>query len=68
MRNEPCQAIEASAEAPIERIDINRIDINDENEIRNWSKSLNATPEPLKEAVSKVGASADQVRQYLRSK
>jgi Protein of unknown function (DUF3606) len=46
--------------------DRDRIDINDENEVRNWSKSLGVTPEQLKEAVRKVGTSADQVRQYVR--
>ena len=45
--------------------DNQRIDINDENEVRNWSKSLDVTPDQLKEA---VGTSADQVRQYLRGK
>ena len=29
---------------------------------------LRVTPEELKEAVKKVGTSADQVRQYLRGK
>jgi hypothetical protein len=44
------------------------IDISDENEVRNWSKSLDVTPEQLKDAVRRVGTSADQVRQYLRGK
>ena len=42
------------------------IDINDDNEVRNWSKSLNVTPDQLKAAVSKVGTSAATVRDYLR--
>ena len=46
--------------------DRQRIDINDENEVRNWSKSLNVTPDQLKEAVRKIGTSAAAVRDYLR--
>jgi hypothetical protein len=48
--------------------DRERIDIHDEHEVRNWAMSLKVTPEQLKAAVSKVGTSADQVRQYLRGK
>ena len=48
--------------------DNQRIDIDDAYEVRNWCKSLNVTPEQLREAVSKVGTSADQVRRYLRGK
>jgi Protein of unknown function (DUF3606) len=42
--------------------------MHDENEVRNWAQSLKVTLEQLKEAVNKVGTSADQVRQYLRGK
>jgi hypothetical protein len=48
--------------------DNQRIDTNDANELRNWSKSLGATPDQIKDAVNKVGTSADKVRQYLRGK
>jgi Protein of unknown function (DUF3606) len=48
--------------------DRERIDIHDEHEVRNWAMLLKVTPEQLKAAVSKVGTSADQVRQYLRGK
>jgi Protein of unknown function (DUF3606) len=49
--------------------DNQRIDLDDAYEVRNWCKSLNVTPEQLiREAVGKVGTSADQVRQYLRGK
>ncbi len=48
--------------------DRERIDIHDEHEVRKWAMSLKVTPEQLKAAVSKVGTSADQVRQYLRGK
>jgi Protein of unknown function (DUF3606) len=46
--------------------DRDRIDINDEHEVRNCAQSLKVTPEQLEDAVKKVGTSADQVRQYLR--
>ena len=48
--------------------DNQRIDINDAYEVRNWCRSLHVTPEQLSAAVSKVGTSADGVRQYLRGK
>ena len=44
--------------------DRDRIDINDDHEVRNWSMSLNVTPDELKEAVKQVGTSAEKVRQY----
>lgn len=43
-----------------------RIDINDPHEIRNWCRALSTTPEKLKNAVHKVGTSAEKVREYLR--
>jgi hypothetical protein len=47
--------------------DRQRIDVNDPDELRNWSKSLNATPEQIKEAVAKVGPTAEKVREHLRA-
>jgi uncharacterized protein DUF3606 len=41
------------------------IDVNDEYELRNWSKSLNKTPDEIKGAVRVVGNSAAKVREYL---
>jgi hypothetical protein len=46
--------------------DIKRIDVNDPNELRHWSSSLGVTPEQLKDAVSRVGTSAEKVRESLR--
>jgi hypothetical protein len=46
--------------------DRNRIDVNDADELRNWSKSLNTTPEKLKEAVKAVGTTASKVREHLQ--
>lgn len=45
--------------------DRNRINVNEEYELRDWSKSLGVTPEELKRAVAQVGDRADAVRQHL---
>lgn len=45
--------------------DRQRINVNQDYELRDWSKSLNTTPERLKEAVQAVGDRADKVREYL---
>lgn len=47
--------------------DRQRINIHQDYELRDWSKSLGTTPEKLKEAVAAVGDRADKVREYLRS-
>ena len=41
------------------------INVNDEDELRNWSKSLNKTSDEIKGAVRVVGNSAAKVREYL---
>ncbi len=48
--------------------DRDRIDIHDPDEVRNWTKSLNTTPERLKAAVAAVGRMATKVREHLGSK
>jgi len=48
--------------------DRQRIDVNEDYELRDWAKSLNTTPERVKEAVQAVGDRADKVREYLREK
>lgn len=45
--------------------DRERINVNQEYELRDWAKSLKTTPERLKEAVQAVGDRADKVREYL---
>jgi hypothetical protein len=45
--------------------DRQRINVNQEYELRDWAKSLNTTPERVKEAVQAVGDRADKVREYL---
>ena len=47
------------------RPDRDLIDVNDDDELRNWSKSLNKTPDEIKGAVRVVGNSAAKVREYL---
>ena len=45
--------------------DRQRVNVNQEYELRDWAKSLNTTPERVKEAVQAVGDRADKVREYL---
>ncbi len=48
--------------------DRERINVHEDYELRDWSKSLNVTPEKLKEAVQAVGDRAEKVREYLKNK
>lgn len=48
--------------------DRQRIALNEDYEVRDWCKSLNTTPERLKEAVAAVGDRAEKVREYLSKK
>ena len=45
--------------------DRSRIDINDPDEVRNWTKSLGVTKDELERAVAAAGTQADKVREYL---
>jgi hypothetical protein len=45
--------------------DRSRIDINDPDEVRNWTKSLGVSKEELERAVAAAGTQADKVREYL---
>lgn len=45
--------------------DRDRIDVNDDDELRNWSRSLNRTPEEIKDAVRVVGNSAAKLREHF---
>ena len=42
-----------------------RINVHQDYELRDWAKSLNTTPDRIKEAVQAVGDRADNVREYL---
>jgi hypothetical protein len=45
--------------------DRERINVHQDYELRDWAKSLNTTPDRIKEAVQAVGDRADNVREYL---
>jgi len=45
--------------------DNKRIDIHDPNEVRHWTKSLGVSEQQLKDAVARVGTSAEKVRESL---
>ena len=44
--------------------DRSRIDINDPDEVRNWTKSLGVSREEVEQAVAAAGSQADKVREY----
>ena len=46
-------------------LDRKLISLEEEHEVRSWTKSLGVTEERLREAVKAVGHSADEVRKYL---
>ena len=46
--------------------DRQRINVNEDYELRDWSKKFGVTPEQLKEAVKAVGTSADAVEKHLK--
>ena len=48
--------------------DRERINVNQDYELRDWAKSLNTTPERIKEAVQAVGDRAEKVREYLKDR
>jgi hypothetical protein len=48
--------------------DRDRIDMNDPDEVRNWSKSLGVSREELQAAVQAAGDRAERVREYLRGR
>ena len=45
--------------------DRDRIDLNDPDEVRNWTKSLGVSKEELERAVRAAGDRADAVRAHL---
>jgi hypothetical protein len=48
--------------------DRKRIDVNQDYELRDWSKKFGVSPDELKEAVQAVGTQADKVEQHLKSR
>jgi hypothetical protein len=47
--------------------DRERIDVDQDYELRNWAKVLKTTPDRVKEAVRAVGDRVHKVRDYLKS-
>ena len=45
--------------------DRDRIDMNDPDEVRNWTKSLGVSKDQLEQAVQAVGSTATKVREYV---
>ena len=48
--------------------DRKRIDVNQDYELRDWSKKFGVTSEELKKAVAEVGDRADKVEERLRDR
>ncbi|MDN6888320.1 DUF3606 domain-containing protein [Variovorax sp. CAN2819] len=46
-------------------LDRKLISLEEDYEVRDWTKSLGCTPAELREAVKAVGNSAEKVREYL---
>jgi hypothetical protein len=46
--------------------DRDRINVDEDYELRDWSKRLGVTPEQLIAAVAAVGPMAEDVRRYLK--
>lgn len=53
-------------QAPSEKEDQLRINLQDEQSMHEWAKKLDATPEQLKEAVGAVGDLASDVEAHLK--
>jgi hypothetical protein len=48
--------------------DRQRIDVNQDYELRDWSKKFGVSQDQLKEAVQAVGTQADRVEEYLKGR
>ena len=48
--------------------DRQRIDVNEDYELRDWSKKFGVTKDQLKEAVQAVGNESDKVERYLQGR
>ena len=48
--------------------DRQRINVNEDYELRDWAKKFGVTPEQLKQAVAAVGDRADAVQAHLSGK
>jgi hypothetical protein len=43
-----------------------RIDVQNESQLREWARKLDATPDQIKEAVAAVGSGASDVEEHLK--
>jgi hypothetical protein len=48
--------------------DAKRINVNEDYELKDWSKRFGVSPEQLKAAVKEVGTSADAVEKHLKGR
>jgi hypothetical protein len=48
--------------------DRDRIDLKDEDEVRNWTQSLGVSKDELQRAVQAAGTNAEKVREWLGSR
>jgi len=48
--------------------DRKRINVNEDYELRDWSKKFGVTPDELRAAVKAVGDQADKVEEHLKRK
>jgi hypothetical protein len=48
--------------------DSSRININQDYEVRYWTKALGVSEDELRNAVNSVGVSAEKVREFLRGR
>ncbi|WP_140625737.1 DUF3606 domain-containing protein [Methylibium rhizosphaerae] len=46
--------------------DRNRINVNQDYEVRDWAKRFDASPQQIREAVEAVGDRADKVEMHLK--
>ena len=55
----------SDSKASVGKQDRDRINVDEDYELRDWSKSLGVSPDELKSAVAKVGPMAKDVREHL---
>jgi hypothetical protein len=55
----------ADDKSKVGKPDRDRINVNEDYELRDWSRKFGVTPERLKEAVAKVGPMAADVAKHL---
>jgi len=56
----------ADDKTKIGKPDRDRINVNEDYELRDWSKKLGISPDRLKEIVAKVGPMVSDVEKHLR--